>query len=146
MTIEREERPGRSDDKASSGRDLRLSLCVLGLLVAFALSGLAWDENWRKLLRVLIGFAAYVIALLSALSVYSLLVKKRAPFPFWAFALAGAVAELSSGWLRPTARGIVDMPTAIAAAFLIGGLHWLALRTWRPLHDRIILPKQSRAA
>jgi hypothetical protein len=146
MAMSSEERRGGSDDRAASARDLTLSLCVIGLLVAFALSGLAWDENWRKLLRVLIGFSAYVVVLLSALSIYSSMVKRRAGSPFWAFALAGAMAEACSGWLRPTARVTVDLPTALAAAFLIGGLHWLALRTWRQLHKRIVSPKHGKVA
>jgi hypothetical protein len=136
MAIESEERT--RDDNAQARRDLKLSLCLLGLLVAFALAGLAWDENWRKLLRVTMGFTTYLTALLSALGLYGLIMKKRAGLPFWAFALAGAMAEASSGWLRPAAKMIVDLPTALAAAFLIGGLHWLALRTWRPLNQRIL--------
>ena len=125
-------------DGSTADRDLFASICVLGLLVAFALSGLAWDENWRKVLRVALGFSAYVIVLLSAIRVYRLISGKQYSLPFRAFALAGAAAEACSGWLRPTARTSVDMLTAIAAALLIGGIHWLALRWWRPLRERIL--------
>lgn len=127
-----------ADGSTATGRDLITSLCVLTLLIAFVLSGLAWEENWRKLLRVLIGFSAYVIVLVSALGVYRSLMKRRARLPLAAFALAGAVAEISSGWLRPTARMPFDLLTALAAALLIGGTHWLALRAWRPLRERIM--------
>ncbi|HEV7843454.1 MAG TPA: hypothetical protein VGO69_07135 [Pyrinomonadaceae bacterium] len=137
MASSREERRGGYDD-ATSRSDMAASLCVLTLLIAFALSGLAWDENWRKLLRVLAGFSAYVIVLLSALGVHRLIAKRRARLPFRAFALAGAMAEISSGWLRPAARMPIDLLTALAAAFLIGGVHWLTLRAWRPLHERIV--------
>jgi high-affinity Fe2+/Pb2+ permease len=142
----------RSEEKQSghegaiSDSDMIASLCLLALLVAFALAGLAWDENWRKLLRVLTGFSAYIIVMLSALGAYRLKWKQCGSIPFWTFALAGAMAEVSSGWLRPTARTRVDLLTAIAAAFLIGGTHWLALRAWRPLRERILRAQRRRAA
>lgn len=131
---------------AISDSDMVASLCLLALLVAFALAGLAWDENWRKLLRVLTGFSAYVIVLLSALVACRLKWKRGASLPFWAFALAGALAEVSSGWLRPTARTPFDLLTALAAAFLIGGAHWLALRAWRPLRERIVRAERRPTA
>ena len=127
-----------ADAGATMRRDLKLSLCLLALLFALVLSGLAWDGNWQKLLRVLIGFSAYLLVLLSAPGIYGFITKRRAGPPFAAFALAGAAAEICSGWLRPTARTAVDLSTALAAAMLIGGAHWLALRYWRPLRERII--------
>lgn len=137
-----ERQSGYDDQTARS--DLLLSLCLFSLLVAFALSGLAWEENWRKLLRVLIGFTTYVTILLAALGAYGLFRKSSARFPFWAFALAGAMAEVSSGWLRPAATRSVDLLTALAAAVLIGGVHWLALRAWRPLRARILARSGAR--
>lgn len=133
-----EERAGGTGGNTTGSRDLKASLCVLALIAAFVLSGLAWDENWRKLLRVLIGFIAYVTVLLSALGLYSLRRKRRASFPFWAFALSGAMAEAGSGWLRPTATTKLDILTVLLASILIGGVHWLALRYWRPLRERIM--------
>lgn len=123
------------DDEKNARRELCASLFIITLLVAFALSGLAHDENWRKLVRVSLGFSAYLTTLLAALYVYSL--RGKAGLPFQVFALAGALAEASSGWLRPSARAVVDVPTVIAAALLVGGAHWLALRAWRPLNERI---------
>ena len=125
-------------NQSAPARDLYASLLVMSILVAFALTGLAWDENWRKLLRVALGFAAYVVALVTAIRVYSLDKRERVSLPLWAFALAGAAAEASSGWLRPQARWSVDIPTVTMAALLIGGAHWLGLRLWRPLRERIV--------
>jgi hypothetical protein len=137
----------KSRDKGATGRrDLMASLCVLTLLIVFALSGLALEENWSKLWRVLIGFSAYVFALLLAIGVYDLKGKRRAGLPFLAFALAGAAAETSSGWLRPAAGTTFDLWTALAAALLIGGTHWLALRAWRPLRRRILQAERRSAA
>lgn len=127
----------REDRSRTIRRDLIVSLSVLTVLIAFALSGLAFDENWRKLLRVLTGFSAYVVVLLSALAIYGSTGRRAARLPFRAFALAGGAAEISSGWLRPEARMPVDILTAMAAALLIGGAHWLALRAWRPLYEKI---------
>lgn len=132
---------GLESESAHDGADFRpdlwTSLCVLAVLFASVLSGLAWEENWPKLLRVLIGFSAYVLVLVCALSLHGLLMKRRVRLPFAPFALAGAAAEIGSGWLRPTASANVDLLTAVAAALLIGGTHWLALRMWRPLRERI---------
>jgi hypothetical protein len=127
------------DNGAATVRDFKMSLLVLALLIGFALSGLAWDENWRKLVRVLIGFSAYVVVLLAAVGAYSYMRKqRRVSLPFRAFALSGAAAEISSGWLRPNAQASVDLWTALAAALLIGGVHWLALRAARSLHERLV--------
>jgi hypothetical protein len=134
MTVEER---GKRGDAAANRRDLFASLLIMSILVAFALTGLMWDENWRKVLRVGVGFSAYIVVLMTAIRVYSLEARGRASLPFWAFALAGAAAEACSGWLRPQARWSVDIPTVIMAAILIGGAHWLGLRFWRPLRERI---------
>lgn len=128
----------KSVEDSARRRDLLTSLCVLVALFALVLSGLVWEENWQKFLRVLIGFSAYVLVLLLALGAYVQLMKRRGRLPLWPFLLAGAAAEISSGWLRPTARLPVDVLTALAAATLIGGTHWAALRAWRPLRERIM--------
>lgn len=139
---DRAERKNQNDG-GTRARDLMVSLGLLALLLAFVLAGLAWEENWQKLLRVLIGFVAYVLVLLSAFGLYRLIMKRGAGLPFAAFALAGAAAEISSGWLRPTAKTALDLSTALAAAILIGGLHWLALRLRRPLRERITKSNES---
>ena len=116
-------------------RDLVLSALLLALLFAAVLCGLAYDENWRKLLRVGLAASVYLSALL-------LLTRRRrggaaAPLPFWPFALAAAAAELSSGWLRTRVAEGVTFWLAPAAAVLVGGLHWLALRHRRRLRERL---------
>lgn len=123
--------------RSTARRDFVLSLILMSLLGAFALSGLALDANWRKLARVSLGFSTYLCALLSLVRGLKLFEKGRAHIPFPVFAVAAAAAEMASGWLRPTARSTVDFAVALAAALLIGGAHWLALRTWRPLRKKV---------
>ncbi|HEX8852764.1 MAG TPA: hypothetical protein VF754_04715 [Pyrinomonadaceae bacterium] len=118
-------------------RDLFLSLGLLALVFAAVLAGLAYEENWRKLVRVLIAAAVY----LSILSAYGWLasLRRRASggLAFGAFALAGAAAELASGWLRTGAADRLTLWLAPLAACLVGGAHWLALQNWRPLRRMI---------
>lgn len=124
----------------NSRRDFRLSLGVFALIVASALCGLALDANWPKFLRVLLAFSTYSAVLL-------LLFRRETPgaLPLWPFALAAAAAELASGWLRPNATALLSPSVAPAAALLIGGLHWLTLRAWRPLRARITSPGRAAA-
>jgi len=112
-----------------------ISLGLLGLIFALALGGLALEGNWRKFLRVLLAFGTYAAVLLGLLRVRG----GGAPewLPFWPFALAGNAAELVSRWLLPFPGARAVLSTAPAAALLIGGVHWLALRTWRPLRGWI---------
>ena len=119
-------------------RDLAVSLVVLGFIIVLVLSGLAMDGNWRKFLRVLLAFLAYVTLLLALLRGGYRAAGAGAHLPFWPFAVAAAVAELVSGWLRPGMSAGITFSVAPAAALLIGGVHWLALRAWRPLHERIL--------
>ena len=116
-------------------RDLLWSALLLALLFACVLCGLAYEENWHKLLRVGLASGVYLSALL-------LLTRRwrergHAPLPFWPFAVAAAAAELSSGWLRTRVAGGMTFWLAPAAAVLVGGLHWLALRHWRRLRERL---------
>ena len=116
-------------------RDFMLSALLLALLFAGVLCGLAYEENWRKLVRVGLAASVYLSALL-------LLTRRwrrgvSAPLPFWPFAVAAAAAELASGWLRTRVADGVTFWLAPAAAVLVGGLHWLALRHWRRLRERL---------
>jgi hypothetical protein len=123
--------------KSDARRDLLISLVLLGCVFLFVLGGLAWDENWRKFLRVLIGAALYVSILLALLRARSKSIKARDGLPLWAFAVAAAAAELASGWLRTNVSEGITFWLAPLAALLIGGVHWLALRSWRPLRQYI---------
>ncbi len=117
-------------------RDLLLSALLLGLAFSAVLCGLVYEENWRKLLRI--GLAASVY--LSALVLLTRGWRRgapHAPLPYWPFALAAAAAELSSGWLRTRVAPGTTFWLAPLAALLLGGLHWLALRHWRGLRERL---------
>ena len=122
-------------DSRHARRDLLTSALLLALLFAAVLCGLAYEENWRKLLRVGVAASVYLTTLL--------LLTRRwrretfAPLPFWPFAVAAAAAELSSGWLRTRVAEGMTFWLAPAAAVLVGGLHWLALRRWRRLRERL---------
>jgi hypothetical protein len=134
--------PERTD--AQARRDLMLSVGLLALVFVAVLAGLAHEENWRKLLRIAIASSVYVAALLSLTwasargeAARTSQGAARASLPFWPFAVAAALAELSSGWLRPNVPAGTTLWLAPAAAFLIGGVHWLALKYWRPLRERL---------
>jgi hypothetical protein len=116
-------------------RDLLLSALLLALLFAAVLCGLAYEENWRKLMRV--GLASFVY--LCALLLFTRRWRKgaAAALPWWPFASAAAAAELSSGWLRTRVADGITFWLAPAAAVLVGGLHWLALCHWRRLRERL---------
>jgi hypothetical protein len=128
-------------------RDLLLSMGGLALIIVLALGRIALDGNWQKVLRVSLAFLVYAAALLVLAKARArLTAAASAPLPFWIFALAGAAAELSSGWLRPDWRlsDLLGMP--FAAALLIGGFHWLVLRAWRPLRERIVTGRATGRA
>jgi len=127
-----------------SRRDLLVSIGVLGLIICLALSRLALQGNWEKVLRVSLAFVAYSGVLLS-LAVYTFKsVADRVRAPLWIFSVAGAAAELASGWLRPDWRLSDTLVLPLLAAVLVGGLHWIALISWRPLRQRVLVrPSQS---
>jgi hypothetical protein len=119
-------------------RDLIVSVGLLALVFVAVLCGLAHDENWRKFLRISIASFTYLAVLLSLTWNW----RKRAgatrvPLPFWPFAVAAAVAELSSGWLRTRVAPDITFWLAPLAAALVGGIHWLALSYWRGLRERL---------
>jgi hypothetical protein len=114
-------------------RDLLISLFIVSAIVAMALLRLAWQDNWQKVMRVSLAFVTYSALLMTFVRHFAHL---RQP-PFWIFAVAAALAELASSWLRPDWR-TSDMFTMPVVAALIGGVHWLSLRSWRPLRRRIV--------
>ncbi len=120
-----------------------LSALLLALLFTAVLCGLAYEENWRKLVRVGLAASVYLSALL-------LLTRRwrsgaSTALPLWPFAVAAAAAELSSGWLRTRVADGMTFWLAPAAAVLVGGLHWLALRRWRHLRERLTPRAATRA-
>jgi hypothetical protein len=124
-----------------SGKVLRRvfvsSIWLLGLIIVLALGRIALDGNWQKVLRVSLAFFTYSGVLLFLFQSAARTSPSLTRLPFWIFAVAGALAELVTGWLRPDWRASDLLAMPPAAALLIGGLHWLVLRAWRPLRTRI---------
>ena len=114
--------------------EVRVSLAILTAVVLLALAGLAADGNWPKVERVAASFAAYAATVFVAGRFER---HGRDTPSFWVFALAGAVAGIVSGLVRDEVRASTVAVGAIAAAFLLGGLHWLALRSWRRLRSGV---------
>ena len=103
--------------------DLLASLAVVGAVLVVALSGLAYDGNWPKFARVLASAVAYACVVLVAL--------RGGRRAYWQFALAGTAAGMVSGLLRPELHPRLIVAGALLGAVLLGGLHWLALLSWR---------------
>jgi hypothetical protein len=119
-------------------RDLIVSMGVLGFIIALAVSRLALEGNWQKVLRVSLAFLTYSAVLLSLAGYVHKFSVANIRLPFWVFAVAAGAAEVASGWLRPDWRLSDTVTLPLAAAVLIGGSHWLALTAWRPLRERIV--------
>jgi hypothetical protein len=116
--------------------DLLASLALLACVVLIALAGLALDGNWPKVARVSAAAATYVVVLL-------VLAGRRAQaggmhrLPYYPFALAGALAGIVSGLMQRVPSTRLVLGVALAAALLLGGLHWMALRSWRGVRARV---------
>lgn len=112
--------------------DFELSLSLLAFVVLVALAGLAIDGNWPKVLRVAAAFVGYG----SVLSTPGL---RRGTPALPVFVLAGAVAGLISGLVRPQPmpHSFVAAQVLASAAFL-APVHWLALRYARRVRARIV--------
>lgn len=118
--------------------DLIVSIGVIGLIVTLAVSQLALAGNWPKVFRVSLAFLTYSAVLLIFARYVTKFAEEKIRLPFWIFAVAGAAAEIASGWLRPDWILSDTLTLPLAAAVLIGGSHWLALIAWRPLRERIL--------
>ncbi|HMF56532.1 MAG TPA: hypothetical protein VK619_09325 [Pyrinomonadaceae bacterium] len=118
-------------------RDFLASMCVLGFIALSALCRIALQSNWIKCVRVSIAFSVYSLVLISLFRLDHRKSETDVRLPFWRFALAGALAELASGWLRPDASVTDELFMIPAAAVLVGGFHWLVLKSRRPLRNRI---------
>ena len=113
--------------------DLRASLALLGVVLAIALTGLAADGNWPKVIRVAAAGLAYALVLELAMRVWTRGRPRAAGTPFLPFVMAGSHAGLVSGLLRPVLDPVVIATGAVAAGTLLGGVHFLALRRWERL-------------
>ena len=113
------------DARAATVNDVRVSLALLAAVLLLALAGLALGGNWPKVWRVAAAALAYGAVLLAA--------ARGGPARYPAFALAGAAAGLVSGIARAAVDPRVVAAQLLAGALLLGGVHWLALRTWRRL-------------
>jgi len=100
------------------------SVCLLAAILVVALPGLALAGNVPKLLRVGLAVGAYVMVLLA-------LTRGRASPPLGSFVAAGVAAGLVSGLARGSISAGVIGAGVVGAGFLLGPLHWLALRSWR---------------
>ena len=99
------------------GSRTRLSLVLLGAVLAIALAGLALDGNWPKVLRVATAGAVYAGTLLSL---------SRSTRSWWPFAVAGVLAGVASGLLRPE-PGILTIAVDSGAAVAVATMHCLGL-------------------
>ena len=113
--------------------DFDWSLVILAGVVGFALTGLAFDGNWPKLVRVALAASTYAFCLLPV---------RRLPSPLSpaVFVCAGAAAGFVSGILRPDPRIDILAIQTVAAAVLIGPMHWLALRWHGSTHPHLVAP------
>jgi membrane associated rhomboid family serine protease len=104
---------------------LRASLGLLALVVLIALTGLALDGNWPKVLRVAGAFAGYAAVLMASarLSGHR---REDGGSPVWPFLMAGATAGAISGLVRPEFDAL-RLAVHTLAAPLLGAVHALAV-------------------
>lgn len=112
---------------------LKLSIAVLGAIGIFAVVGLAMEGNWSKAQRVTIAIAVYSCILL-------LVCGRRERISVLWFLFAAGSAEIASGWLRPDATGSIEL-RMVAAAGLLGFVHWLGLRASEGLRKQLLIKK-----
>jgi thiol:disulfide interchange protein len=142
MIVRSEEEESMEPSGSIARRDMLVSMGLLALIIVLALGRIALDSNWQKVLRVSLAFLVYVTVLfLLARIIRARFSAESAPLPFWIFAVSAMAAELSSGWLRPDWRVSDLLAMPVAAALLVGGFHWMVLRAWRPLRERIGLSR-----
>jgi hypothetical protein len=114
-----------------SRNPLRFSLFILAAIVLIAVSGLALNGNWPKVLRVSSAAAAY----LGVLSLWLRSITPTHPQPWWPFACAGGLAGAISGFLQPSFSYPVLLTSAAGGAILLGTVHWIAVRHAGGLRD-----------
>lgn len=97
---------------------VRSSLVLLGAVLGIAVIGLAVDGNWPKVLRVAAASCGYAATLL--------VLTRQSSMRWWRFAVAGLVAGMASGMLRPDPGALPIAVDAIAAT-VVATVHWLGL-------------------
>ncbi|HEV8699939.1 MAG TPA: hypothetical protein VGV60_01560 [Candidatus Polarisedimenticolia bacterium] len=113
------------------------SLGLFALLGFTATLLLIVDANWPKALRVGLASAIYLVVLAGGPSIGRRAVTvSQAPSVCW-FIVAGGLAGLVSGTVRPDATLRVALVQALGAAFLLGGFHWWAVHAWRRVYARL---------
>ncbi len=108
---------------------LRLSLALLGVILAIALIGLGLDGNWPKVLRVVAAGGTYAAALLLTTS-------RGGPRSWWRFAVAGICAGVASGLLRPE-PSLTSIAIDSGAATVLATVHWVGLGLSQKMRRRI---------
>lgn len=116
-------------------RRVKLSIGLILLAGIITVGGLAFEENWPKALRVSIAIGVYSAVLLILTRRYAV-----GYLALWPFLLAAAAAEMASSWLRPDASARIEAPT-VAAASLLGLVHWAGLYASEFLRSRIVARK-----
>ena len=114
--------------------DMKASILLVGGVVLLAMTGLGMDGNWPKVARVVTAFLTYVVVLFAVRGARD----GGEDVPFRDFAVAGGSCGLVSGLVREEVQTAVVAAGILAGSLLLGGLHWLVLRSWRRLHSMAI--------
>jgi hypothetical protein len=120
--------------------ELLVSIVVLTLATMMADFTLAFRGNWSGIVALTLSAASYVAVLGVALRGIGLLGAPALRLPSWPFALAGVVAGAMGGLPRLAAHGPLFLSGMVLGGSVAGGMHFLAIRSWRKgtghLHHR----------
>jgi hypothetical protein len=123
---------GKKKMREAWENETQFSLALLSFVMVIAVAGLLFvDGNYAKVLRVLTAFFGYGAVLITAQRHAGINLPTIVPF-----ALAGAVAGVISGVVRPDPNLLVVVYGTLGAAFLLGPVHWLGVKYWRALAPR----------
>ena len=125
---------GKKKMRETWENDTRFSLALLSFAMVIVMGGLLLIEgNYPKVLSVLTAFCGYGAVLITAQRHAGINLPTVIPF-----ALAGAVAGVISGLVRPDPNLLVIVYGTLGAAFLVGPAHWLGVKSWRALAPRFL--------
>ena len=110
--------------------ELLVSILLLTLVTMIADFGLAFQGDWPRIVRVTLSAASYVAVLGVVLRGIGRLGAPAARIPYWPFALAGTAAGVIGALLPPSDRALLSLAGVVLAALILGGFHWLAIRSW----------------